>query len=149
MQGVSAGTMHALDYARSIAGNCTAINVELDPERTEFVKEKWRDTVPDVPLVILESPYRSLLGPIMHYLDEVHAEKPGHRITLVIGEFVPSKWWHSLLHGNTGLLLKLAFLNRDDIIVANVRYRLEPEKYRIEKGKEQQKGSDPSRILKI
>ena len=60
----------------------------------------------------------------MRYLDEVHAAKPNSRITVVITEFVTSSWWQSLLHGNTGLILKLALLSRRDVIVANVRYWL-------------------------
>lgn len=125
VQGINQGTLQAIDYAYSLSKSCIAIHVELDPERTAMLKDRWGDTMPDVPLVVLESPYRSLLAPIMHYLDVVHAEKPNHRITVVIGEFVSTKWWHPLLHGNTGLLLKFALLGRTDVIVANVRYRLE------------------------
>ncbi|HEY9789137.1 MAG TPA: APC family permease [Candidatus Obscuribacterales bacterium] len=144
VQGINVGTMQALDYARSLSHDCTAIHVELDPERTKFLKERWSDVVSDVPLVVLESPYRSLLGPIMHYLDVVHAEKPNCRITVVIGEFVPTKWWHSLLHGNTGLLLKLAFLGRYDVSVANVRYRLEKRHEKPRKGLGSASGNHPA-----
>jgi hypothetical protein len=125
VQGINVGTLQALEYARSLSKDCVAIHVELDPERTAFVKQQWPEMLADVPLVVVESPYRSLLAPIMHYLDVVHTEKPNHRITVVIGEFVPTRWWHSLLHGNTGLLLKFSLLGRHDVIVANVRYRLQ------------------------
>src|SRR6185437_2269700 len=57
VQGINVGTMQALDYARSLSHDCTAIHVELDPERTKFLKERWSDVVSDVPLVVLESPY--------------------------------------------------------------------------------------------
>lgn len=119
------GTLNALEYARSISSDCQAVYVATDPEKTERMKEAWEHVVPDLPLVILDSPYRSLLVPIMRYIDEVHEERPNHRITVVIGEFVPEHWWDNFLHGNTGLLLKLALLGRRDVIVINVRYWLD------------------------
>jgi amino acid transporter len=125
IQGLHAGTMHALEYAKSISSDCQAVYVEVEPERTEYLKKVWEQYVSGFPLIVIKSPYRSLIRPIMHYLDSVHDEMPNHRITVVVGEFVPSKWWHSLLHGNTGLILKLALLGRRDIVVANVRYWLE------------------------
>jgi amino acid transporter len=126
VQGVHVGTLTALDYARSISHDCTAVYVALDPdpERVEVFKSVWEKYVPDVELVILDSPYRSLIEPITCYLDMLHKEKPNRRLTVVIPEFVTSKWWQGLLHGNTGLLLKLALLGRQDVIVANVRYWL-------------------------
>ena len=125
IQGIHAGTLHALDYAKSISSDCQAVYIEVEPERTEYLTKTWAKYVGDFPLIVVKSPYRSLIRPIMHYLDTMHDEKPNHRITVVVGEFVPSKWWHSLLHGNTGLILKLALLGRRDIVVANVRYWLE------------------------
>jgi hypothetical protein len=130
-QGVNVGTMRTLEFARSLSTDCIAVHVELDPEKTASFIKQWDDVVPQIQLAVLESPYRSLLAPIMHYLDVVHEEKPNHLITIVIGEFVPTKWWHTLLHGNTGLLLKLALLNRRDVVVANVRYYLEDPERRI------------------
>ncbi len=124
IQGVHVGSLTALDYAKSISPDCTAVYVGLESERTEQFKKMWQEYVPDTNLVVLDSPYRSLIDPITRYLDSVHAEKPNHRITVIIPEFVTSKWWQGLLHGNTGLLLKLALLGRQDVIVANVRYWL-------------------------
>jgi amino acid transporter len=122
INGVHAGTLNALEYARSISDNCTALSVETDPARTPKLKQDWQKYAADIPLVILQSPYRSLVQPITRYLDTVHQATPNHRITVVIGEFVPSKWWFTFFHGNTGLLLKLWLLNRPDIVVANVRF---------------------------
>lgn len=124
-QGVSVGTMKTLEYARSLSADFVAVHVDLDADQTAGFKKRWQELLPGVPLVILESPYRSLLAPIMHYLDVIRGETPNHRITIIIGEFVPTKWWHTLLHGNTGMLLKLALLNRRDVVVTNVRYYLQ------------------------
>jgi amino acid transporter len=119
------GVMPALEYARSLSPDCRAVHIENDPEKTPQLKERWEQWGGDVPLVILSSPYRSLMGPIMRYLDAVQVERRGHLVTVVVPEYVPTKWWHSLLHGNSGLLLKLALLGRKDVIVANVRYYLQ------------------------
>ena len=121
---VNAGTLKSVDYARSIGIDCKAIYVETNPEYTADLKEEWQQYFPDVSLIILPSPYRSLIQPIMDYLDELHKEQPNQTITVVIGEYVSNKWWQSLLHGNTGLLLKLAFLARNDVVVSNVRYSI-------------------------
>jgi hypothetical protein len=124
VNGVHAGTLDAIEYARSISSDCQAVYVNTDSDRTRVMKENWGKFVPDIPLVILDSPYRSLISPIMHYLDEVHEERINQRITVIIAEFVPTNWWENFLHGNTGLLLKLSLLGRRDVVVANVRYWL-------------------------
>jgi amino acid transporter len=124
VNGVHAGSLNALEYARSISSDCEAVYVASDPDRTKIMKEAWEKFVPDIPLVIIDSPYRSLLHPLMRYLDEVHAEQPNQTITVIIGEFVPTNWWEHMLHGDTGLFLKLALLGRKDVVVTNVRYWL-------------------------
>src|SRR5579871_895072 len=65
------------------------------------------------------------MTPLMHYLDAVQQERRNHVVTIIIPEFVPTKGWHSLLHGNTGLRVKLALLGRKGVVVTNVRYYLE------------------------
>ena len=80
-----------------------------------------------VPLVILASPFRSVVDPLMEYLDEVQRETPTTRVTVVVPEFVAPHWWQNLLHGHTGLLLKLALLGRKNVVVTNVRYHLEDD----------------------
>jgi hypothetical protein len=78
--------------------------------------------------VILHSRYRSLVEPVLAYLHEVQDERLDDFVTVVIPEAVPAKWWQNLLHGQTGLLLKLALLTRSDVVVANVRYPLHQER---------------------
>ncbi len=119
------GVMPALEYARTLSPDCRAVHIATDPEKTPFLKSRWEEWGQDVPLVILNSPFRSLMNPIMRYLDAVQLERRNHIVTVVVPEYVPTKWWHSLLHGNSGLLLKLALLGRRDVIVANVRYYLQ------------------------
>jgi len=123
--GLHRGILPALAYARSLSPDCRAVYIETDPEKTPQLKARWEEWAQDVPLVVLNSPYRSLISPIMRYLDAVQVERRNHLVTVVIPEFVPTKWWHHLLHGNQGLLLKFALLGRNDVIVANVRYYLQ------------------------
>ncbi len=119
------GVMPALEYARSLSTDCRAVHICTDPEKMPMLKERWEQYGQGVPLVILNSPFRSLIGPIMRYLDAVQIERRNHTVTVVVPEFVAIKWWHALLHGQTGLRLKLALLSRKDVIVANVRYYLQ------------------------
>ncbi len=119
------GVMPALDYARSLSPDCRAVHIQTDPEKTPALKERWETWGQDVPLVILNSPYREMIGPIMRYLDAVQVERRNHLVTVVVPEFVPSKRWHNLLHGQSGLRLKIALMGRKDIVLANVRYYLQ------------------------
>ncbi|HEY3268346.1 MAG TPA: APC family permease [Armatimonadota bacterium] len=129
--GVTKGSIEAVDYARSLAGDCRAIHVEVEPEKTPALREAWQKHCPDVALVILEAPYRSVVEPLMAYLDEVQRERPNTRVTVVVPEFVAPHGWQNLLHGHTGLVLKIALLNRKNVVVTNVRYHLHDDNVSI------------------
>jgi hypothetical protein len=131
VQAVHAGTVTSVRYAQSISADCQAVYVEIQPDASADFKKIWPTVFPNVPLVVLPSPYRSLVHPILTYVDELKKEQPDRTITVVIGEFASDKWWHPLLHGNTGLLLKLALLSRPDIVVANVRYHVKSGKVAV------------------
>lgn len=124
VQGVHAGTINTVLYAQSISPVCQAVYVEIEPEKTELFKMRWQEVFPEVELVVLPSPYRSLLQPLLAFVDNLEAEFPQDKVNVVIGEFSSERWWHTLLHGNSGLLLKVALLARPDIIVTNVRYKI-------------------------
>lgn len=119
------GVVAALNYARSISTDCRAVHICTDPDRLPLLRDRWEQWANEVPLVILNSPYRSLMQPIRDYLDAVELERPDHTITVVIPEYVPTRWWHALLHGQSGLRLKIALLSRKNVVVVNVRYYLE------------------------
>ena len=119
------GVMPALEYARALSSDCRAIHIENDPEKTPALRQRWEEWGRDVPLVILSSPYRSLIGPIMRYLDAVQTERRNHIVTVIVPELAQTQWWHTFLHGQTAPLLKLALLNRRDVVVTNVRYFLQ------------------------
>jgi hypothetical protein len=75
-------------------------------------------------LLIPESPYWALIEPIVRYVDEDEREWEDDVITVIIPEFVPEKWWASLLHGQSGMMLKWALLFKKGVVVTNVRYHL-------------------------
>jgi amino acid transporter len=113
VSGVHRGIMDAVAFAQSISKDVTAVYVELDPEATEKVRETWERWWPDVPLVVIPSPYRSMIGPLLDYLDQTDAEhNDGQLATVIVPEFVPAKWWHSLLHNQSAWMLKAALLYR-------------------------------------
>jgi len=123
--GLHRGILPALEYARSLSPDCRALHIQVDAERTVALKARWEEWAGEVPLVLLNSPYRSMVSPMMQYLDAVQVERRNHLITVIVPEYVPTKWWHTLLHGNSGLILKIALLGRKDVIVTNVRYYLQ------------------------
>ncbi|MDP9317132.1 MAG: APC family permease [Chloroflexota bacterium] len=120
------GVINALKYAEAMApGNVTAVHISMDEEQTAKVRAKWAKWGGDTPLVVLDSPYRSLVRPLIRYLDEVDRRWDSDVITVVLPEFVPAKWWHALLHNQTAFLLKTALLFRKNRVVVSVPYRLE------------------------
>ncbi|MEN6520726.1 MAG: APC family permease [Armatimonadota bacterium] len=123
--GIHKGVLPAIQYAKSLSPDCRAVYIEADPEATALIEERWEKWGQSVPLVVLESPYRSIVQPILKYLDEVVEEQKRHIVTVVIPEFVPARRWQGILHNQSGLLLKLALLFRKNIVVANIRYYLE------------------------
>jgi hypothetical protein len=113
ISGVHRGISEAVNYALSISKDVTAVYIELEPGSGETIQQKWGHWWPKVPLVILPSPYRSIVGPLLDYLDQTDKEHAdGQLATVVLPEFVPSKWWHGLLHNQTAWLIKAALLYR-------------------------------------
>jgi hypothetical protein len=77
-----------------------------------------------VQLTIVESPYRSLVGPLLAYIDAMHAQHPGKVLTVILPEMVQAHWWEQVLHNQTALRLKAALLFRPGVVVADVPYHL-------------------------
>jgi hypothetical protein len=119
------GVLTALRYARSISPSPKAVYVETDPARTRRLEEKWGTWGLGTPLIVLSSPYRSLLRPFTEYIDTLLAAGgPNAYVTIILPEFMPAHWWQHLLHNQTALLIKGALLFRRRVIVADVPYHL-------------------------
>lgn len=111
VSGVHRGMVGAVNFARSISDNVTAVYVELEPGAGEKARLEWESWWPEVPMVIVPSPYRSIVGPLIQFLDETDAQhNDGQLATVVLPEFVPGRWWQSLLHNQTAWLIKTALL---------------------------------------
>jgi len=119
------GVTGALRYAQALSPSARAVYVELDPDRTRRLEEKWGKWGLGVPLVVLTSPYRSLLTPFLEYINHLLALGSNHVVTIVIPEFVPARWWQHLLHNQTALLIKGALLFRKRVVVVDVPFHLE------------------------
>jgi hypothetical protein len=96
-------------YAASLGGDLRVVTVEIDAEETARLRQRWNDFLPDIPLEVLASPYRSVVSPLVDYLDRF-IQNRGDYVTVVVPEFVPSRWWHHLLHNQTAWLLRMALL---------------------------------------
>ncbi|MFQ5898428.1 MAG: APC family permease [Candidatus Methylomirabilia bacterium] len=118
------GVVQALEYAKTLSPDAKAVYVELDSEKTYKLEEKWGKWGAGVPLVVLTSPYRSLLGPFLDYLNHIQAQGQNHVVTIVLPEFLPARWWQHLLHNQTALLIKGALLFRKNVVVTDVPYHL-------------------------
>jgi amino acid transporter len=119
------GVVRALQYAQLLSPNAKAVYVETDPERTRRLEERWTKWGMGTPLIVLNSPYRSLLGPLMDYIDQLQRQRGEHHIvTIVLPEFIPAKWWQQLLHNQTALLIKGQLLFHKNVVVTDVPYHL-------------------------
>ncbi|MEN9933810.1 MAG: hypothetical protein RLZZ387_389 [Chloroflexota bacterium] len=126
VSGVHRGVIPAVQYALSLApDNVTAVYVDMDPVATEKMRAKWQQWGSGIPLVVLSSPYRSLMRPLLQYIDEVDAKYDDDVLTIILPEFVPSKWWQYMLHNQTGLQLKAALFFSKGTVVTSVPYHLE------------------------
>ena len=97
----------------------------MDAETTAKLQEKWKQWGSGIPLVVLPSPYRSLVRPLMNYIDELDKHYDDDVLTIILPEFIPSKWWQHLLHNQTALLIKATLLFTKGRVVTSVPYHLE------------------------
>jgi len=119
------GILRTLRYAQSIGLDVRAIHVNIDPDASPRIRQEWEQYGHGTPLVILESPYRSIREPIIDYVDEELLEHPDKMVTVIVPEFVPRRWWHNLLHDNIALSLRRDLGARRNVVITNVRYFLE------------------------
>ena len=120
------GTLAALRYATSLSDDVTAVHISTDPAEAEKVKKKWDDWGEGIRLVILDSPYRTLLEPLLEYVEDIASQRqPNEIITIVVPQFVPKRTIHNLLHTNTAFWLRAALLFKPGIVITDVPYQIE------------------------
>lgn len=124
ISGVQQAVVSAVRYAKALSDDVTAVYVSIDEKETEKIKEKWDRHCMGVELVILDSPYRSITQPLIDYIDKMQNRYPDGVITVVVPEFVPSKWWHHLLHNQTALFIKGILLYKKGVVCTSVPFHL-------------------------
>ncbi|NLG29513.1 MAG: APC family permease [Chloroflexi bacterium] len=123
---VHRGTLAALRYARLISPDVTGIHVAIDETEAAKVEARWQEWGQGSPLVLLESPYRQLIEPIMEYVNKLEDEcGPDETITIVVPQFVLRHWWTTFLHARTAEILRRSLLNRERIVVTEVPYQVD------------------------
>jgi amino acid transporter len=121
---VHRGVVGAIRYARLISPSARAVYVELDPEARRRLEDRWAKWGSGVPLVVLRSPYRSVVGAFLDYVENLQRQVPDLVLTIILPEFMPARWWQHLLHNQTALLIKGALLFRPGVVVTDVPYHL-------------------------
>jgi len=109
--GLHRGTLKAVEYAQALGGDLHTVNIAIDVSESEVLCQRWQDLLPDVPLEVIPSPYRSVIEPLLAYIDGFVKEE-GDYVTVVLPEFVSTKWWHRFLHNQTARLLRRELLRR-------------------------------------
>jgi amino acid transporter len=125
VSGVHRGTLEALRYAQALGDDITALHVSADPEDTLRMQRKWEKWGDNVRLVVLDSPYRLLIEPVLKYVAELRAgARPNDQLTIVVPRFVPRRPWENLLHTQTALLLRMALMFQEGIVITDVPYQV-------------------------
>jgi amino acid transporter len=126
ISGVHQGTLAGLRYARTLTEDVTALYISLDIDESERIREKWRIWGEGVRLVVLDSPYRLLIEPILDYINAILKIRQANEvITVVVPQFVSKHWWNSILHSQTAFLLRMGLLNRPGVIIIEVPYQVD------------------------
>ncbi len=122
--GVNRAVVRAVDYARSRSGDIRAVLVDVDKEETAKTEIQWAQWGCGVHLVVLPSPYRSVMGSLLDYIEELLKKDPDGWVTVIIPEILPARWWQNILHNQRALMLKAALLFKERVILTDVPFHL-------------------------
>jgi amino acid transporter len=124
VHGITKAVAGALVYATTISDEVVAAYVEVDKRETLELQHAWEEWDIGVPLAVLPSPYRSVLRPLVDYVENLRMVTPGELVTVVVPEVVPRRWWEHFLHNKTALYIRTAFLFKANVVVTSVPYLL-------------------------
>jgi hypothetical protein len=126
ISGVHRGTLAALGFARTLSDDITAVHVSIDPEETARIQKKWDMWGEGYRLVILESPYRLFIEPLLQYIEEIDAQRqPNEAIIIVVPQFVPKRLWGSMLHTRTADTLRKVLISHKSLVITEVPYQVD------------------------
>jgi len=124
ISGIQRAVVEALRYAETLSDDVRAVYVDVDPIATDQLKAEWDTWGGRVKLIVLLSPFRSVMEPLIKYIEQVEADRPHAYVTVILPEFVPARWWQHLLHNQRALLIKGALLFRPNTVVTSVPFHL-------------------------
>ncbi len=122
---VNYASLRAIAYARTIARHVVVIHISTSEEHAAKVKQKSATHAPDMKLVVIDSPYRAFVRPLLAYIDALHQQCPHAFVSIVLPEFIPAHWWEGFLHNRTAASLQRAFERHPNVAVVLVPYLLE------------------------
>lgn len=124
VNGITKATAGALVYATTISDDVRAIYIEVEPTATPAMRADWERWDIGVELTVLKSPYRSVIRPLVRYVNRLRMTSPGELVSIVVPEIVPHRWWEHLLHNKTALYIRTAFLFKPNVVVIAVPYHV-------------------------
>jgi amino acid transporter len=127
VNGINRAVVQAVNFGRALTPDLRAVYVTDDLDAGDALRSRWERQLPDVPLVIVESPYRAVISPVVAYLDILDQSRPPDKeapLTIVVlPEYVARYWWDRLLYNQTAKRLKAALIGREHTVIADVPYR--------------------------
>ena len=125
IEDVNYASLRAIAFARTISRDAVILHISTNAERAEHVKNKVQTYAPDMKIVIVDSPYRAFVRPLLAYVDAVHSRYPSAFVTIVLPEFITARWWDGFLHNRSAARLRNAFVRHPNVAVVLVPYLLE------------------------
>jgi amino acid transporter len=127
VNGINRAVVQAVNFARTMSSDVRAVFVTEDHDEADALRLRWERQFPNVELVVVESPYRALVGPVIAYLDVLDeawpADKEAPVTIVVLPEYVARHWWDRILYNQSARRLKTALLGREHTVIADVPYR--------------------------
>ena len=127
VNGLNRAVVQAVNVGRAVSSDIRAVYITDDPEAGDILRERWERQLPDVPFVVVESPYRALIGPLRAYLDVLDRTWPPDRpiptTVVVLPEYVGRHWWDRVLYNQTARRLRASIVGRDATVILDVPYR--------------------------
>ncbi|WP_246142912.1 APC family permease [Pasteuria penetrans] len=131
VSGINRVVRNTIAYVRSLSGQLVAVHISFDEEKGRELEKEWQNQYSDIRLVVIHSRYRSMINPLLRFVDHVsqsggrnEGRKRKRRITVLVAEFIPVKWWHRILHNQSALLLRFFLLRYKDVVITTVPFRL-------------------------
>ncbi len=125
ISGVNRAVIRAVDYARHRSADVRAVLVDLDPRDTARIEIQWAQWGCGVPLIVLPSPYRSILETLLDYVEQLLQKDQEGWVTVVLPEILPARWWQNILHNQRALMLKAALLFKERVVLTDVPFHLQ------------------------